>query len=279
MVSSAPLNVDDIRRALATKSVGHRLYLHQELSSTNDEALSLAQGEAPHGTVVLAESQLSGRGRHGRTWFSPPGMNVYCSIIVRRIGQNPPRPPWLCWIPLISALAVAKAVNRVASLSLSLKWPNDLLLQEQKVGGVLCESSSASAVDPVVVIGIGLNVNAPHESFPEELRPIASSLFEGSRHSIDRNQLLAQIFVDLEQQLDELASSGPTPLRQAYTARCITLGQRVRVLLGAEQELIGTAEAIAADGALQVRPLSASSTSQPLPLIDVHAADVIHLGG
>lgn len=279
MISSAPLNIEDIRRALATTSLGHRLYLHQELSSTNDEALSLAQGGAPHGTVVMAESQVSGRGRHGRMWFSPPGMNVYSSIIVRRIGQDPPRADWLPWIPLISALAVVQAVNRVASLSLSLKWPNDLLLEERKVGGILCESPSASAVDPVVVIGIGLNVNVPSEFFPEALQPIASSLFQGTRQTIDRNQLLAQVLLDLEQQLDELASSGLTPLRQAYTARCITLGRRVRVLFGAEQELIGTAEAIAADGALQVRPLSATSTPQPLPLIDVRAADVIHLRG
>lgn len=278
MAFSVPLDLDDIRRVLATRSLGHRLYLHQELSSTNAEALSLAQAGAAHGTVVVAEGQSSGRGRHGRTWFSPAGMNIYCSIIVRGIGHNPLRAAWLPWIPLISALAVVRAVNQTTSLSLALKWPNDLLLHERKAGGILCESSSASAVDPVVVIGIGLNVNVPHESFPEALRPIASSLFEATRHFIDRNRLLAQILFDLEEQLDELEASGPTQSRRAYTSRCITLGRRVRIRFGAEQELIGTAEAIAADGALRVRPLSASPSSPPLPLIDVRAADVIHLG-
>jgi BirA family biotin operon repressor/biotin-[acetyl-CoA-carboxylase] ligase len=185
-------------------------------------------------------------------------------------------------VPLASALAVAEAVQCVAALPLSLKWPNDLLLHERKVGGILCESSLASATDPIVVIGIGLNVNAPIESFPEELRPIAASILEVSRQPIDRNRLIAQLLLELEQSLDELRDRGPTQLLRAYTTRCLTLGRRVRVLLGGEQELIGTAEAISADGALQVRPLSpspSSSSSQPPPLIDIRAADVIHLRG
>jgi len=274
---SAPLTLDDIRSTLATKTLGHRLYLHHELSSTNSEALSLAQAGAAHGTVVVAESQSSGRGRHARAWFSPPGTNVYCSIIVRGIGQGFSLSEWLSWVPLTSALAVAEAVQCVAALSLSLKWPNDLLLQERKVGGILCESSFASPTDPIVVIGIGLNVNMPRESFPEELRPIAASLLEASRQPIDRNRLIAQLLLELEQSLDELRSYGPARLRRAYMTRCITLGRRVRVLLGGEQELIGTAEAISADGALQVRPLPPSPASQSPPLIDVRAADVIHL--
>lgn len=277
MHPSAPLTLDDIRSTLATKSLGHRLYLHHELSSTNSEALSLAQAGAAHGTVVVAESQSSGRGRHARAWFSPPGTNIYGSIIVRGIGQELSLSEWLSWVPLTSALAVVEAVQCVAALPLSLKWPNDLLLHERKVGGILCESSLASATDPIVVIGIGLNVNVPRESFPEELRPIAASLLEASRQPIDRNRLIAQLLLELEQSLDELRSYGPARLRRAYTTRCITLGRRVRVLLGGEQELIGIAEAISADGALQVRPFSPSPASQSPPLIDVRAADVIHL--
>lgn len=253
--------------------------MHQQLSSTNSEAMSLAQAGAAHGTVVVADSQSAGRGRHARTWFSPPGTNIYCSIIARGVGQGLSLSEWLSWVPLTSALAVAEAVQCVAALPLSLKWPNDLLLTERKVGGILCESSLVSSSNPIVVIGIGLNVNVPRESFPEELRPIAASLHEASRQPIDRNRLIAQLLLDLEQSLDELRTHGPARLLRAYTTRCVTLGRRVRVLLGGDQELLGTAEAIGADGALRIRASSPSLAlgSQPPPLIDIRAADVIHL--
>ncbi|MDH4329055.1 MAG: biotin--[acetyl-CoA-carboxylase] ligase [Nitrospira sp.] len=275
MSLSAPLTLDNIRSTLATTSFGQCLHLYQELPSTNSEALALAQAGAAHGTVVVAESQSAGKGRRTRAWHSPPGANIYCSIVVRGIGREGALAEWLSWVPLTSALAVAEAVQITASLSLSLKWPNDLLLHERKVGGILCESSHVSAKDPIVVIGIGLNVNMPHESFPDELRPIATSLFEVSRRLIDRNRLIAQLLFELEQGLDELRSHGAERLRRAYTARCGTLGKRVRVLMGPEQELLGTAESISTDGALQIRPVPSSPTTPPL--IGVRAADVIHL--
>lgn len=277
MMSSTPLSLDGIRSTLATTSLGHALYLHQDLPSTNREALSLAQNGAQDGTVVIAESQSGGYGRHGRAWFSPPAMNIYCSVIVRGMGGHLSLSQWLSWVPLASALAVTEAVQQMAAVSLSLKWPNDLLLHERKVGGILCESSVTTTNDPVVVIGIGLNVNVSPMSFPEELRPIAASLMEASRRPIDRSRLIAQLLLELEHCLGELRTHGPVRLRQVYTARCTTLGRQVRVLFTNEQPIVGIAEALSADGALQVRTLSPHPRSQPMPLVDVRAADVIHL--
>ena len=277
MASSAPLSLDSIRSTLGTTSLGHGLYLHQDLPLTNREALSLAQNGARHGTVVIAESQSGGYGRHGRTWFSPPGLNIYCSVIVRGTGENLSLSKWLSWVPLASALAVAEATQQMTAVSLSLKWPNDLLLHERKVGGILCESSLAITNDPVVVIGIGLNVNVPLVSFPEELRSIAASLMEASRRPIDRNRFIAQLLLELEHCLGELRARGVVRLRQAYTARCATLGRHVRVLFTNEKPIVGIAETISADGALQVRPLSPHPRSQLIPLVDVRAADIIHL--
>lgn len=278
MSAPAPITVEDIRGTLATNTFGRQIHVRQQLGSTNSEAMSLAQAGAPDGTVVVAESQSAGRGRHARNWFSPPGMNVYCSIIVRGIGPGLSLSEWLSWVPLTSALAVAEAVQCVAALPLSLKWPNDLLLHERKVGGILCESSLAPTAGPVVVIGIGLNVNVPQEAFPEELRPIATSLIEAVHRPTDRNRLIAQLLLELEQSLDELRARGPARLLRAYTTRCITLGRRVRVSLGNGQELLGTAEAIGVDGGLQVRPRSPSPGGQRPALIEIRAADVIHLG-
>ena len=277
MASSAPLTLDDIRSTLATKRLGQHLHIHQSLASTNSEAMTLAQNGAEDGTVVAAESQSAGRGRHARTWFSPPGLNLYCSIIVRGLGRGLSLADWLSWVPLTTALAAAEAVQTVAATSLALKWPNDLLLDERKVGGILCESSLTVPDNPIVVIGIGLNVNVPRKSFPEELHPIATSLFESTHRLIDRNRLLAQFLMELEQSLDELRDHGSSQLRQAYQRRCTTLGRQVRVILGADEELLGTAVAITADGTLQVRPSTGTSGTDKAPLVDIRAGDVIHV--
>lgn len=278
MPSSPLLATDDICRSLATKSLGQQLHLYRELPSTNTEALSLAQAGADHGTVVIAEGQTAGRGRHGRPWFSPIGENLYCSVLLRGIGQSSLPLERQTWIPLVSALAVSQTVENMIDAPLLLKWPNDLLLYERKVGGILCESSQSTTGDRIVVIGIGLNVNTPRKSFPAVLKPIAASLIEHTSHPIDRNQLLANLLLGLERHLDRLYSYGSAQIRQAYIDRCTTLGRSVRVMLGTGHELIGTAESIAQDGALQVRA-SVSNSSAEIPLFEVRAADVIHLTG
>ena len=238
--------------------------------------MSLAQQGAEDGTVVAAESQTAGRGRHARIWFSPPGLNLYCSVIVRGLGEKLTLADWLSWVPLTTALAVAEAVHTVAGISLDLKWPNDLLLDDRKVGGILCESSLTSPDNPVVVIGIGLNVNMSPDMFPDELRPIAASFLESTHRLVDRNRLLAQLLHELEESLDELRTRGPSRLLQAYQHRCTTLGRQVRVVLGDGDELLGTAVAITADGALQVRPF-ADTAGTDKPPVEVRAGDVIHV--
>ncbi len=237
--------------------------------------MALAQGGATHGTVVLAESQSAGRGRQGRVWFSPPKLNLYCSVIVRGSGTKLSLSEWLSWVPLVSALAVAKSVFHITAVPLSLKWPNDLLLGERKVGGILCESMLTSATDPVIVVGIGLNVNVPRGSFPDELQSIAASLHEVVHGPIDRNLLMAQLLLDLEHCLDELRSHGASRLRQAYCTHCVTLGRRVLVHLPQGQEVTGMAESLSGDGTLQLRPFS--SGERPAPLMEIRAADIIHL--
>ena len=278
MATPAPLTLDDIRSTLATRRIGQHLSLHREIASTNTEAMAQAQAGAEHGTVVVAERQTAGRGRQGRTWFSPPGTNLYCSVLIRAATLQIPLADWLSWVPLTAAVAVAEAVHRIADVSLSLKWPNDFQLNGRKVGGILCESGGVAAADPFVVIGIGLNVNAHVDSFPPDLQPIASSLIQETYRPIDRNRLLAQWLLELEQALDELAVQGPHRLRHAYTTRCATLGQRVRVLLGDGTELVGTARAIGSDGALHVLPdLNPAHHNKNQQIIEIRAADVVHL--
>lgn len=276
MSTSKPLTVDGIRSTLATKHFGQHLHVHREITSTNSEAIALAQSGAEHGTVVVADSQTAGRGRQARTWFSPGGRNLYCSILIRPANVQIPFGEWLSWIPLVSAVALTEAVRTVAGVSLSLKWPNDLLFNEKKVGGILCENGTQHGKQPFVIIGIGLNVNAEPDSFPPDLAGIAGSLMQSSHRPIDRNRLLSQLLNELEQVLDELGSEGPRRLQHAYTAACATIGRRVRVVLAESREFIGVAHSIGRDGALLVLPSSLLHQGAQ-EMIEVRAADVIHL--
>jgi BirA family transcriptional regulator, biotin operon repressor / biotin---[acetyl-CoA-carboxylase] ligase len=277
MSPSADLTFDGIQTTLATTRLGQRLTIHQALPSTNGEAMLLAQAGAPHGTVVVAESQTAGRGRQGRSWFSPEGMNVYASVLIRPGSLTIPLADWLGWIPLTTAIAAAESIQQLTGLPPSLKWPNDLLIDHRKVGGILCESGTDPEKHPFVVIGLGLNVNTPLSLFPPELTGIATSLLEETHRPVDRSRLLAQFLLDLEQALDELASEGPRRLHHAYTTRCATLGKRVRVVVSETREWIGQAESIGLDGALHVRPAETSVPPRGSQIVEVRAADVMHL--
>ncbi len=274
--TSPPLAQEEIRSTLATTHLGQRLYLHHELSSTNSEAMALAQSGGEHGTVVVADQQTAGRGRQGRAWFSPPGVNLYCSVIIRPSELRIPHAEWLSWIPLVSALAAAEAVRTVAGVRLVLKWPNDLLCRERKVGGLLCENGVDRNKRDFVVVGLGLNVNLRPESFPQDLTGLAGSLIEETCHPLDRNRLLSQFLTDLELVLDELGTHGSGRLAHAYSSACGTIGAQVRVKWSDSSELVGSAEGLGKDGALLVRPLL-SGQMKDQQVVEVRAADIIHL--
>src|SRR5262245_33209045 len=129
-----------------------RLHYFGEVGSTNDVALALAAAGAGEGTAVLTDQQRTGRGRLGRTWFSPPGAGMYLSVIVR-----PGDADWLSLTTLAAGVAVARAVASVSALPIGLKWPNDLVIGRpwRKVGGVLCESAGSGSEIDAVVVGIG----------------------------------------------------------------------------------------------------------------------------
>src|SRR5581483_7327114 len=139
--------------------------------------------------VVVADQQTAGKGRLGRAWHSPPGANIYCSVILRSLPETGKLP----LIPLLTAAAIALALQDIVALPARLKWPNDILLNDHKVGGVLCESAGIGQAGAVVVIGIGLNVNEGAGGFPEDLRATATSLAMELGRSLDRAAVLAAV--------------------------------------------------------------------------------------
>jgi BirA family biotin operon repressor/biotin-[acetyl-CoA-carboxylase] ligase len=257
--------------------LGRRIELFDCLPSTNREAVQLAQAEVEHGTVVAADSQTAGRGRLSRTWFSPPGANLYCSIILRTARPPERLTEWLSWLPLISALAAAEAIEQVSSIQVSVKWPNDLLISERKVGGILCESGTGTRSDPFQIIGIGINVNLDHDDWPADLRDSATSLWQERKIVVDRNRLLAQLLLELEQCLDELVIHGTNRIGLAYYQRCSTIGHTIQATLANGDVVVGLAEGIGQDGSLRVRPQTIQPGSGTQEVVHLRVADIIHV--
>jgi BirA family biotin operon repressor/biotin-[acetyl-CoA-carboxylase] ligase len=263
-MAGAPLSLESIRQRLKTRTIGSHLVFHDEVDSTNRAAMALAEAKTAHGTVVVADAQTEGRGRLGRAWLSPPGMNLYFSVVLRRDS----RLPTISWLPLLVSLAVLRAVNNITGLATQLKWPNDVIIERthpsRKLAGVLAE-----ATDRAVVLGVGMNVNMPSEAFPSPLQPIATSILMEAGRWMDRAELLAQILWETEQLCDPAPHSSNEGMT-AYLKACSTLGKAVHVTLSEGGDIEGLAVAIAADGALCVQKPDSS-------IIEIRAGDVVHL--
>lgn len=277
MQPSPPLTRHTIHSTLSTTWLGRRIELFDSIPSTNREAVRLAQADVEHGTVVVADSQTAGRGRLSRTWFSPPGANLYCSVILKAPRPADRLTEWLSWLPLVSALAAAEAIEAVSSLHVSVKWPNDLLISERKIGGILCESGTGTGASPFQIIGIGLNVNVDLQDWPEELRESATSIWHEQGRAADRNRLLAQLLLELEHCIEELALHGTSRLSLAYHQRCSTIGKRVKAILANGELCVGIAEGVGQDGALMLRPDATKPGMKPPEIIQLRVADIIHV--
>jgi BirA family biotin operon repressor/biotin-[acetyl-CoA-carboxylase] ligase len=237
----------ELRPLINTHEIGHALHWFSEVGSTNDVARALAEEGAAHGEVVIAESQTAGRGRRGRAWISPPGRNIYLSVILRP-DLPPVRAPELT---LLSSVALCQAV-RHAGVPADIKWPNDLMVHGRKVAGVLTEM--AAEVDQVqwVVLGVGINVNARAEDFPPELRGSATSLCLERGQPVPRALLASAVLGALEEWLDRHAAEGFGPVRAAWKEMSETLGREVRVR-SPGHDVEGVAEDVDEIGALIVR--------------------------
>jgi BirA family biotin operon repressor/biotin-[acetyl-CoA-carboxylase] ligase len=265
-----PLDAQTIQRALSTKMLGRSLHVLAEVASTNTAAAALAQESAPHGAVVVAESQTAGRGRLGRHWHSPSGKNIYCSVLLRALPAREQQPLWLSWIPLIAALAISRAVQVVTGLKPSVKWPNDILIGNRKLGGILCESSGIGTAHASVIVGIGLNVNIRRDEFPDDLREIATSVAVESGHPCDRTALLTALLAELETRCESFLAGNHGDILEEYMLRCSTIGRRVRIELAHGEQMDGTAESIRPDGSLRILRNDHAT-------VDIRAGDVIHL--
>ena len=233
MRAMRPLTTDDVRAALDTRQLGRSLTCLDETGSTSDVAHRLGSEGLAHGHVVIADRQTSGRGRRGRGWVSPPGANLYASILLRP-QLEPRHAPELT---LVAAVAFCEALRDLGA-PVVIKWPNDLQIEGRKVG--------------FVVLGVGVNVNLNPEELPPELSAVATSLKEALGRELDRAQVLSAMLSRLERWLEVHAREGFEPVRARWSELSSTLGARVRVNLES-QSMEGEAVGLDLDGALLLR--------------------------
>lgn len=223
------------------------LHLYESVESTNTLAKELAKAGAPHGSVVIADRQTGGRGRMGRQFHSPAGQGIYLSVVLRPNC----RAEQLMHLTCAVAVAMCDAVEKVAGLRPQVKWINDLLLGNRKVGGILTELSLDGPMVDYAVVGIGINCNQRAADFPAELQEIAGSLAMVTKTIINR-EALAAAMIDALYTLSAALLSSKEAYMARYKADCITLGRAVAVHSAA-----GTYEAFAEDvdgeGSLCVR--------------------------
>lgn len=229
LLVGAPNRVSEpeIRRWLRAKSIGTRMEVHEALDSTNTRAKALAATGAPHGYLVIAESQSSGKGRMGRSFFSPEHSGIYITYVLRprMLAEQ------AVMITSLAAVAVARAIETVADVAVKIKWVNDLYINDRKACGILCEASLDFESGQLEYAVLGIGVNVARMDFPEPLRDIATSIENECGEAVSRSRLIAEI----SNQLDELYDQLDTGEFMAESrARSNVIGRDVRVFRGDE---------------------------------------------
>jgi biotin-[acetyl-CoA-carboxylase] ligase BirA-like protein len=262
--ATAPLDVERLRAALIVSGgVWTDIRVTARTSSTNSDVSALAAQEAPEGLVIATEWQTSGRGRQGRRWHANPRAALTFSVLLR--PRHVPQPV-RGWVPLLAGVATASAVSELTAAQVGLKWPNDVLIGERKLAGILAEQSGDA-----IVVGIGLNVFGQPADLPV---PTATSLELHAGPAIDRTELLAEILRRFAAWYRRWSMTGPgdpeaSGLREEYLRLCGTVGRPVNVQLPGGRTVAGTAVGVDGTGRLVV--------STGAGRVPVSAGDVIHV--
>lgn len=228
-MSDAPLidtyDIPQLRRDLVSTRFGHPLEYRDRVTSTNDRILDMARRGAPEGTVALTEEQTAGRGRRGHNWFSPSGIGIWTSFLLRPRIPGKHLPP----LTICAAYAVAKCIEENTDVGICIKWPNDILINNRKVAGILAETKTMLREGPCVVVGIGINVNHTANVFPDELQETATSLRIAKGELISRQPLFCKLIETFESVYHTYLESGLRDILPEITPRLAWLGEMVEV--------------------------------------------------
>jgi BirA family biotin operon repressor/biotin-[acetyl-CoA-carboxylase] ligase len=242
------LNLDRLQEGLRTRRLGRSVFFSNVVGSTNEWAKELAAYGAAEGTVAVAETQTRGRGRLGREWFSPKG-GLWFSVILRPNLK----PAEVVGLVFVAGLAVAEVLRELYSLEAETKWPNDVLVNESKVCGILTEMNTVGARVNFVVVGVGVNANFDvAKVFPEELREAAVSLENVLGRKVRLEELFRALLEKLEYFYELLLKEGFDPILAEWKKYAGFLGCHVEVISGTEK-WVGLALDVDYDGSLILR--------------------------
>lgn len=271
------LSAEGIRPYVLPRLKDRDIFVFNTIDSTNLEAKRRALMGGRHFTAVIADQQTMGRGRFGRSFFSPPGCGIYMSLLLK------PTPQQLSDVTLLTtaaAVAVCRAIEALTPLRPQIKWVNDIYLDGKKLCGILTEAVTdlESGAIESVVIGMGINFKRPEIALPEEVAAVAAALFGSEQPPISRNRLAAEVFNGLFTLWDELSSRA---FLADYRSRSMLLGQEI-VYSRAGEKYAATAEEIDDDGALIVRMQNGERVtlrSGEVSVRPVNAASTLPLAG
>ena len=248
------LDAATLRRELDCRTLRGPLEVLPTTDSTNLQARLRAEAGAPEGTIVIADQQQSGKGRLGRFWASPAGVNLYCSVLLRPqmpVQQAPQ-------LTFLSAVAVARTLAAVCDLQATVKWPNDILVGGAKIAGLLNEMDAETERINYVVLGIGINLNMTAEQFPATLNYPATSVLLETGRTVRRHGFVRVLLERLDRYYAEFLQHGFAPIRQRWESLCPIIGRRVRVADGSGG-LTGIVIGLEPDGALRLQLDSGAS--------------------
>lgn len=239
------ITADELRLGLKTNFIGKNIHYEESVESTQKIAHRLTYEDAPEGTVVIAEEQLSGRGRMNRKWHSPKYTGIWMSIILRPNIPLPKAPQ----LTLLAAVAIVQAIEDITGVLPEIKWPNDILINGKKVTGILTELEAEADRINSIIIGIGMNVNQTIEDFPPDLENIATSLFIEKGEKVSRADVIKGIFMNLEKLYLLYLEEGFLPIKLLWESYAISIGRKItaRTLT---HSIVGKAQGITEDGVL-----------------------------
>lgn len=209
------LSLPLIRRHLRTHTLGQQIEYFRSLASTNTTAWEINGHECANGTVILTDHQTAGKGRGQHVWVATPGKSLTFSVILKPATDI----QTTGWYSILTGVAVAKALEGL-DLSVGLKWPNDIVWEGKKLGGILCESKIRERKIQAIVLGIGLNVNESKADFSTTAQATAASLFTLSNQIQAREVILGKILNRLEEKLDQFYQYGPEPIQASWLRYC-----------------------------------------------------------
>lgn len=245
-INTTALNSEKLKGLISEKQLGWNLIVLEKVDSTSQQIKLLAQQGAKSGTIIVAEQQTNGKGRLGRQWCSPFGTGLWFSILLR------PQilPEKIAGITLATGLAVCNAIRQYTNLNAQIKWPNDVIIGNKKVCGILTEMVSQSNKIEYVVVGVGINVNTLN--FDDEISCKATSLAKELGKNINREDFFAHVLDKIQEEINKYLSSPDSSISTDYIQLCATLGRQVVVNRG-NNTITGTAVAIANNGDLVVQ--------------------------